>query len=56
MAAALQVAEGTALLRIERLRHTADGAPLDFEYLFFRADTFQYRLRLSRSGPDGQRA
>jgi GntR family transcriptional regulator len=48
LAEALSVAEGTALLRIERLTHTADGAPLDYEHLYFRGDAFQYRLRLSR--------
>lgn len=48
LAEALSVAEGTALLRIERLTHTADGAPLDYEHLYFRGDAFQYRLRLVR--------
>lgn len=48
LAAALSVAEGAALLRIERLTHTAQGAPLDYEHLYFRGDAFQYRLRLSR--------
>lgn len=48
LADALSVAEGTALLRIERLTHTAAGAPLDFEHLYFRGDAFQYRLRLAR--------
>lgn len=52
LAEALSVAEGTALLRIERLTHTADGAPLDYEHLYFRGDAFQYRLRLTRiEGP-----
>jgi len=46
---ALSVAEGSAVLRIERLTHTADGAPLDYEHLYFRGDAFQYRLRLSRT-------
>ncbi|MGZ5818219.1 MAG: GntR family transcriptional regulator, partial [Burkholderiaceae bacterium] len=45
---ALRVEQGSALLRIERLTHTADGAPLDFEYLHFRGDAFQYRLQVSR--------
>lgn len=48
LAEALQVSEGTALLRIERLTHTADGKPFDFEYLYFRGETFQYHLRISR--------
>jgi GntR family transcriptional regulator len=48
LAEALSVAEGAAVLRIERLTHTAEGAPLDYEHLYFRGDAFQYRLRLSR--------
>lgn len=45
---ALRIEQGSALLRIERLTHTADGVPLDFEYLHFRGDAFQYRLQVSR--------
>ncbi|PUA19007.1 GntR family transcriptional regulator [Glaciimonas sp. PCH181] len=48
LAEALQVNEGSALLRIERLTYTADGKPLDFEYLYFRSETFQYHLRIAR--------
>jgi GntR family transcriptional regulator len=52
LAGALRVAEGSAILRIERLTHStgADGKaiPLDFEYLYFRGDAFQYRLRISK--------
>jgi GntR family transcriptional regulator len=48
LAAALQVAPGSAVLRIERLTHDAAGIPLDFEYLYFRGDTFQYRLQVTR--------
>lgn len=48
LATALSVAPGTALLRIERLTWTADGMPLDFEYLYVRGDAFQYTLRLPR--------
>ena len=47
-AAALQVAEGAPLLRIERLTHDREGRPVDYEFLYFRADTFQYRLRAER--------
>ncbi|CAG4891643.1 GntR family transcriptional regulator [Paraburkholderia saeva] len=46
--AALQVEEGSPVLRIERLTHSADGAPIDYEYLYFRGDAFQYRLRIDR--------
>jgi GntR family transcriptional regulator len=48
LADALQVHQGVALLRIERLTHTASGKPLDFEFLYFRSETFQYHLRISR--------
>jgi len=36
--AALSVAPGVALLRIERLTWSLDGAPLDFEYLYVFED------------------
>lgn len=51
LAVALQVAEGTPVLHIERLTHTAAGKPLDFEHLYFRGDAFQYRLRIARHSP-----
>jgi GntR family transcriptional regulator len=48
LAKALRVDPGAALLRIERLTWTADGVPLDFEYLYVRGEAFQYALRLPR--------
>ncbi|WP_175829672.1 GntR family transcriptional regulator [Burkholderia cepacia] len=45
---ALQVEESSPVLRIERLTHDASGAPIDYEYLYFRGDAFQYRLRIDR--------
>ena len=48
IAEALQVEEGSAVLRIERLTHDAEGLPVDYEYLYFRGDAFQYRLRIDR--------
>lgn len=48
LAAALSVAPGAALLRIERLTWALDGTPLDFEYLYVRGEAFQYALRLAR--------
>ncbi|MES2259686.1 MAG: GntR family transcriptional regulator [Pseudomonadota bacterium] len=55
LAHALRVDEGSAILRIERLTHAAgaDGTqtPLDFEYLYFRGDAFQYRLQVARRHP-----
>jgi GntR family transcriptional regulator len=51
LAAALGLSAGAPLMRIERLTHDAQGRPIDFEYLYFRADTFQYRLRVDRHRP-----
>jgi GntR family transcriptional regulator len=45
---ALRVQEGSPVLRIERTTHDAGGAPIDYEYLYFRGDAFQYRLRVDR--------
>lgn len=45
---ALHVEDGSPVLRIERLTHDASGNPIDFEYLYFRGDAFQYRLRIDR--------
>jgi GntR family transcriptional regulator len=49
LAGLLGVEEGAPILRIERLTRTADGRPLDFEYLYYRGDAFQYRLRVERA-------
>lgn len=48
IARVLGVAPGAPVLRIERLTHDADGLPVDYEHLYCRAETFQYRLRLHR--------
>jgi GntR family transcriptional regulator len=44
----IHVEEGSPVLRIERLTFTTDNRPLDFEYLYYRGDAFQYRLRVER--------
>ena len=44
----LDVEESSPLLRIERLTW-ADDQPIDFEFLYYRGDAFQYRLRIDRS-------
>jgi GntR family transcriptional regulator len=49
LAALLHIAEGAAILRIERLTHDAAGRPIDFEYLHYRGDAFQYRMRVDRN-------
>ncbi|MCP8466212.1 GntR family transcriptional regulator [Pseudomonas sp. ZM23] len=52
LARALELEEGSPVMRIERLTHTADGQPLDYEHLYYRGDAFQYRLRIDRhKGP-----
>ncbi|MBB1608705.1 MULTISPECIES: GntR family transcriptional regulator [unclassified Pseudomonas] len=52
LAAALELEEGSPVMRIERLTHGADGQPLDYEHLYYRGDAFQYRLRIDRhKGP-----
>ncbi|SAL72812.1 GntR family transcriptional regulator [Caballeronia peredens] len=56
IAEALDVKKGAPLLRIERLTHDAHGQPVDFEYLYFRGDTFQYRLRIDRERPSANGA
>jgi GntR family transcriptional regulator len=53
LADALLVETGAPILRLQRLTHTTDGVPLDFEYLYFRGDAFQYRLQISRHRAGG---
>ena len=48
LAGHLRIDEGTPLLRIERLTHAGER-PIDFEYLYYRGDAFQYRLRIERT-------
>jgi GntR family transcriptional regulator len=48
LARQLRIAEASPLLRIERLTY-ADEQPIDFEYLYYRGDAFQYRLRIDRT-------
>lgn len=50
LAKLLGIEEGAPVLRIERLTRTVAGEPLDFEYLYYRGDAFQYRVRVER-GP-----
>lgn len=48
---ALGIEQGAPVLRIERLTHDATGRPIDYEFLYFRGDAFQYRLRIDRDKP-----
>lgn len=53
----LQTRVGQPCLRIERLTRKSNGAPIDFDYLTFRGDAFQYRLTIEREYPaDGGKA
>nr|MDW3659895.1 UTRA domain-containing protein [Paraburkholderia terrae] len=49
VALALGVGPGSALLGIERLVHSRDGAPVLFEALSYRGDAFQYQLSIERA-------
>ena len=48
LARQLRISEDSPLLRIERLTY-ADERPIDFEFLYYRGDAFQYRLRIDRT-------
>ncbi|RZI85975.1 MAG: GntR family transcriptional regulator [Rubrivivax sp.] len=48
IAQALAMEVGLPVLRIERLTHDVQGRPVDHEFLYFRGDAFQYRLRSER--------
>jgi GntR family transcriptional regulator len=55
IARALNLDAHAPVLRIERLTHDAEGAPVDYEFLYFRGDAFQYRLRIDRDhAPKGK--
>jgi GntR family transcriptional regulator len=44
----LNVAEGSPILNIKRLVYSKSGDPVDFEYISYRGDAFQYQLRVDR--------
>jgi GntR family transcriptional regulator len=44
----LGMAPGDPVLRIERMTCTLDRTPLDFEYIFARGDSYQFRIRVPR--------
>ncbi|MHB1229037.1 MAG: GntR family transcriptional regulator [Halothiobacillus sp.] len=48
LAELLHIDAGAPILRIERLTFTTNNQPLDFEYLYYRGDAIQYRLRIER--------
>lgn len=50
LAQLLAVQEGSPILKMERLTSTQDGKPVDYEFLYYRGDAFQYRMRVGRHG------
>lgn len=48
MANYLEVEVGSPVLYIERLAYTRSGEPLEFDYVYYRGDSFRYRLRIDR--------
>lgn len=49
LARQLRIEEGSPVLFIERLTHTGDGKPVDYEHLYYRGDAFQYKVRVDRA-------
>lgn len=45
LAQRLAIAKGDPLVRIVRLTHDCEGRPIDFEHLYARPDSFQFRVR-----------
>lgn len=45
----LNVGVGSPILRIQRLVYSKSGTPIDFEYLSYRGDAFQYQVRVERN-------
>lgn len=50
-AAALAVAEGSPIMRIERTTRTTGGRPVDHEVLHYRGDLIRFATRLARRRP-----
>lgn len=48
LARQLGVEPGAPILRMERLTWTRAGQPIDFEYLYYRGDSFSYQVRAER--------
>jgi GntR family transcriptional regulator len=48
---ALELKKDAPVLRVERLTYDSERQPIDFEYLYFKSGTFQYRLRVDRKRP-----
>lgn len=51
----LGVPTGSAVLRIERVTRATGRGPVDFEYLSYAGDAYQYRLRVERTRKEARR-
>ena len=49
LARQLMIPVGSPILRAERLTWSRDGQPIDFEYLYYRGESFRFELRAERS-------
>lgn len=48
VAARLKVPVGSPILRIERLTYASEDKPLVFEYIYYKAESFKYKLKVLR--------
>lgn len=48
----LRIRKGEPVLHVERLTFDATGRPIDFEYLAYRGDKYQYQFHVDRRRPD----
>lgn len=48
LATLLAIEINTPILRVERLTHDVQKRPIDYEYLYFSGENFQYQLRIHR--------
>ncbi|GHT89652.1 transcriptional regulator [Betaproteobacteria bacterium] len=48
LSALLHIPVGAPILRMERLTWSKAGQPIDFEFLYYRGDSFCYQLRAER--------
>ena len=48
LARRLGISEGDPLVRMVRLTHDREGRPIDFEHLYVRPHSFQFRVRVPR--------
>ena len=47
-AALINIASGSPVMWLTRLTHTRDGEPLDYEYLQFKGEAYQYHFTINR--------